>query len=144
MLDPASALGLAAALVQLTGFVKGILSDSHEIYRSTDGALVRNIELESVCRRFDELMLITETRSRATQADDQLARLSNDTRKITKELLERLGKLKLDAGDSKWKTVRRAIESVMQSKDVKDLEARLDKQREQIGTALLLSQRYTL
>jgi hypothetical protein len=150
MLDPASAIGLAASLVQITSFVKEILSDSHELYLSADGALVQNLELEAVCRRLDGLVLnldkkaarVANRGSQATEIDQQLATLSLETQKITKEFLGRLEKLKLNVGDNKWKTVRRAIESVVKSKDLELLANRLSKHRDQIDTALLLSQRY--
>jgi hypothetical protein len=56
MLDPASAVGLAASIIQLTKFVTGILNDSHELYKSIDGALIRNVELETVCTRLDKMV----------------------------------------------------------------------------------------
>ncbi|XTI82353.1 hypothetical protein V2W45_1337546 [Cenococcum geophilum] len=45
-MDPLSALGLASNIVQLVQFIGVVISDSHEVYSSADGALQRNYALE--------------------------------------------------------------------------------------------------
>ena len=56
MLDPASAIGLAASVVQIIGFTKNILNKSHELRTSAKGVLVQNAEIETAAASFGKLI----------------------------------------------------------------------------------------
>lgn len=190
MLDPASAIGLAASVVQLISFIKSVLDDSHELYKSASGALVRNSELEAACTRLHRLMKalnraqkgstgtarfldeanefddesdqelapddnqetsidvnskVTNENSATTSSygiDGQLKELSVSTTNLAKVLLQKLRRLKIHHGDGKWKSFRKAVTSVLESRELEALEDRLDRNRKQIDTALLISLRY--
>jgi len=55
MLDPVSALGVAAAVVQFVDYGTQIVSKGRKIYRSGDGTLAENVELEATSSRLRDL-----------------------------------------------------------------------------------------
>ena len=48
VLDPLTALGVASNAVQLIEFSSRIVSRGHQIYKSADGTLAKNLKLEAV------------------------------------------------------------------------------------------------
>ena len=54
-MDPLSALGLAASIVQFLTFSKGVLDGTVELYRSVDGATSVNARLEFITRDLHQL-----------------------------------------------------------------------------------------
>jgi hypothetical protein len=54
-MDPVTALGIAAAVAQFIQFGSSLASQASRIYRSSDGALLENIECESQSRRLKDL-----------------------------------------------------------------------------------------
>lgn len=56
-MDPVSALSIAAVVVQFVDFGAKTLSKSHELYRSSRGALNENIETEAATKRKHPLSL---------------------------------------------------------------------------------------
>jgi hypothetical protein len=55
MLDPLTALGVAGTIVQFVDFTVKLMSKSHELYKSTDGALVGNKDLEAIAANLNRL-----------------------------------------------------------------------------------------
>lgn len=55
MLDPLTALGVAGNIVQFVDFTVKLMSKSHELYKSTDGALVGNKDLEAIAANLNRL-----------------------------------------------------------------------------------------
>jgi hypothetical protein len=169
MLDPLTAVSLAASIVQLAHFVRQTFSDAHEIYKSVDGGLVRNAELELVSRRLRELANELQTRmpeeveelkkipdqkplptkqelaaidawNRRVAIDNQLLELVSEAQSISSELRSQLDKLKSRGGQ--WASIRKAILSAWTQADLKKCEDRLEKIRCEIDTNLLASGRY--
>jgi hypothetical protein len=54
-IDPLSALGLAANVVQFIEFAAKLISKGHRIHKAADGALVENLELEAIIHRIRRL-----------------------------------------------------------------------------------------
>src|SRR5579862_6016273 len=101
MLDPLAALPLADTVLQFVGFSSKIISNGHQIYRSADGALSENIELETVATDLAEL----NTRLRQSlrpagmmgcfnKTEQALEDLCNSCRDVSEELLTRLNGLR--------------------------------------------------
>jgi hypothetical protein len=148
MLDPASAIGLAASIVQLFNFVKDVLGDSHKIYKSANGTLVENMDLETICKRLEALSLEIQKNTpevparKLSEADSQLQTLTGEARTRAKELIQMLESLKNTSKGSAWESVRKALASAAKSKDLELLEDRLGRVRGQIDSVLLVTLRY--
>jgi hypothetical protein len=63
MIDPMSALSIAAGVVQFVDFGKNLLSASYEIYRSPSGETSEEVELSTIAK--DLTALITQIKDRA-------------------------------------------------------------------------------
>ncbi len=150
MLDPASAIGLASSVVQLVTFTKDVLSRSHELYESVNGATVEYGDIEKVTSSLDRLMKNIELNSIAksspnTQADEvelELKELCLGVKRSVDPLLDTLRVLKLKKYKSKtYESVRVAIKTMIKEPEIDKLEHRLDRYRKQLDTTLLVSLR---
>jgi hypothetical protein len=120
------------------------LNDTHELYKSSEGALIRHQELGLVCTRLKELMDGADRQIKqahgGSPADGQLIHLLDESHRIADSILVHLKSVQGKPGDGGWKTFRRVIAStVMRSLELKVLEERLENTRKQLDTALLIS-----
>lgn len=158
MLDPSSAIGLAASLVTLIGFTKDVLSKSQELHRSINGDLVQNTELRAVMERFGDCMLqfrnttlckrkyfenlgegFDSDTNGVDQFEVQLLKMAEDVGVIIDQLMQALQKLAVSSPESKWSCARQALTTVFKEPELREFEERIDRYRKQIDTTLLLS-----
>jgi hypothetical protein len=145
VLDPMTALSLAANVVQFVDFAGKIVSKGRRIYLSENGALPKNLELEVVTN--DLLRLAQSLRndglSTGTLNDEEksLQAMSDECSKIAEELLRRLEKLKIksDAKQRGWKSLRQALKSVWNKEELDELSERLLQFRDQLQFHILVS-----
>lgn len=139
-MDPTSAIGLAASIVQLTCFAGDLLSKTREIKDSADGALVENQELEAVTSSLQELSRDLSAGSRnLTKADKQLKALCDGCQSATDDLLDVVQKLRTSSSHKGWESFRQAVLTVWKEKQVRSLTERLERYRGQINLALLVT-----
>lgn len=106
-MDPASAIGLAASIIQLISFTSNLLSKTREIHNSADGTAVENLELEAITKSLQELSQeIAAGNRNLTKADKQLKELCDGCQKVTRELLELVQKLKGANSHARWRSFR--------------------------------------
>ena len=113
VLDPFSALGLAGNIIQFVDFGGKLLSHSAELYRSVDGALSFNKELEIITGDLRSLSanLAASSHSQSTAlsgADNFPTELASSCKVLADELLSKLAKLRVRGTYKKWKSVRQA------------------------------------
>ncbi|KAL1620845.1 hypothetical protein SLS54_005775, partial [Diplodia seriata] len=141
-MDPATVIGLAASIVQLTTFTGQLLSKSREIHSSADGALVENRELEAITTSLQDLSRDISAGSRySTKADKKLNQLCDGCQEVTNELLVLVQKLKGSNSHHGWGSFRQAALSVWKEKEVRALSDRVERYRRQIDTVLLVTLR---
>ncbi|KAH7055668.1 hypothetical protein B0J12DRAFT_717839 [Macrophomina phaseolina] len=110
-MDPASAIGLAAGIVQLTSFAGDLLSKAREIRNSADGALVENQELEAIATGLQQLSQGLSAGNRyLTRAEKQLTEMCNGCQDAAKDLL---GVRKKHTLTERLERYRRQIDSVL-------------------------------
>jgi len=84
-IDPLSALGLAANVVQFIEFTANLISKGHQIHRAADGSLVENLELEAIThhiRRLNDDILASVYLSKCKQ---NLNHRGNDRQSFPKD-----------------------------------------------------------
>jgi len=145
VLDPISALSLAANVVQFVDFSSKVVSKGCRIYISADGALPNNLELEVVTNDLSRLAkglkdseLNTVT---VSEEEKSLQTMSDECSKIAEELLRRLENLKVK-GNSKqrgWKSLRQALKSEWSKEELDGLSERLSIFRDQLQFHILVS-----
>jgi cytochrome c-type biogenesis protein CcmH/NrfF len=140
-MDPLSALGVAASVVQFVDFAGKIVFKARDIYKSSQGSLQENDQTETVTKRLQEMA--NQLNNAVHQSNAHLATggSSNEPRsfavrisdvckeciEVSKELLSKLGNLKVpkDSQHRRWKSFRQALKSVCSKHEVEALAKRL-------------------
>ena len=93
MLDPLTAIGLASAIVQFVDFGSKLIKGGSEIYKSVDGALAENSELEDITTKIHQLNgnilspVSMNSGQLPTLDEEALTELAESCRTIAGELL---------------------------------------------------------
>lgn len=146
LLDPLTALSVAGTVVQFVDYATRLVSKGQQIYRSVDGALLENLELQTVTEDLFKLSNRLNTSvhqgvsSKQLSLDEQaLESLAIACRDIAQELLEHLERLKVKGETRKLKSFYKALKSVWNKADLDDLVERLSRYREELEVHLLVS-----
>lgn len=151
-MESIAALGLASNIIQIVDFSTRIISRGRDLYNSTDGQAAEHVVLHDAVKRLSELLVSLEGPKKprdvrkVTTADRQLMQLKAETVKAARELQEALNKARIDkkGRNKRWQSVQQALLSVRSDKQISALVLRLDKIREQVDTAVLISIRYAI
>lgn len=147
MLDPFSALSLAATIVQFVDFSSKLISDTAELYRSSKGSLARNIELSTIVTDLGAISSGLEVRGRsiahACSNDERaIASLATQCKNLSSKLLDVLEDLSVKGSHKKWKSVSQALRSVWKESEIREIQKRLDSFRSQLTIRLVATLKY--
>lgn len=155
VLDPVSALGVAAGVAQFINFGTKVISGSLEItkYKITEstksgtGRFSATKDLESITKDLHDVSSIIEQSSCArnlnrdlTSNELELQSLCKDCREIASDLIAALEKLKAGKQD-RWGNFRQALKCIWGEEKIKKLSQRLDGFRQQLIIKILESLR---
>ena len=138
-MDPLTALGLSASIVQFVNFAVGLISETKEIHASAQGCSESSATIETVYAQLRELSVGLELSS---QGDPKLELLErppefvkhvfaiNDLARLCKEDCTRLvaivETLKMGSSvKSSWRSFRLALRTAWKANEISDLEQRL-------------------
>ena len=138
-MDPLTAFGLSASIVQFVGFASGLISKTKEIYASADSSTSQVSSLETV---YGQLRKLSSELQLSSQRDPKLLALEgnqdvvnhifaiNDLSQSCKEDCDRLLDItsKLKSGGTtkrRWQSFRLALKTVWKGNEIADLEQRL-------------------
>lgn len=142
-MEPLSAVGLAASILQFVEFTAKLINKGNEIRSSIEGTTAENRDLETAAR---SLVLLTRQISSRfpsqpkTPVDEVIHDLAASCEVIANELISALDKLK-SSDKRKWTGVVDALRTVMAKDNIDNLRDRVEKCRTGIQTALLVSLR---
>jgi len=144
-----AAIGLAGNIIQFVDFSIKLFRDGREIYRSAQGSKPEELELETVTEDFKSLSNQLHSSLQSTQPlkldDSKLQKLAAECEKLANELLGILGNLKInDQHNRKWESFKQALKRVLKEKEIRGLERRLDRLREDISSRLQYMLRYVV
>jgi hypothetical protein len=140
-METLAAIGLVGNIVQFVDFSEKLVSKSVQLYRSYDGALAENIDIETATNNL--LILNEKLKDNATIVGDaQLQRLCLSCQNAGNELLVTLNKVKVKDRQQVWESVRKALRSVWSKDKIKGLEQRLTKFKEELNFYIIASLRY--
>lgn len=147
VLDPLSAVSLAATIVQFVDFSSKIVSKGYHLYGSVDGALPENQHLNYVITDLKGLNTrLQESQNLAywTKDEKALQAIAVQCSVMADELLLRLNCLKVPEGTRyrRWKSFRQALKSVWNKEDLDKMAATLSDYRSQLEMHILVSLRY--
>ena len=151
MLDPLTALSLAGNVIQFIDFSSKLVSKGREIYRSTDGALRDNLEIEIVTADFTKVVQrlmkhsgseTVATVATAISTDDtelELRQICEMCRSVATEFLAKLQAVKVTGKHRGWKSFRQALKSVWTKEEIDDIAQRLALFRQQLEFHIMVS-----
>jgi hypothetical protein len=137
-MDPFSAFGLAAAVVQFIQFGADLISESREIYKSARGLTIEHEELEEACRNLSNLSASLATSSSEStfhavprsEKEEVLRRIAVECWKIAGDIVIALRKSDFDGSQqTKLRSFRQALRNVWGRRKLESLEKRLDKHK---------------
>lgn len=153
-MDPLSALGAAASIVQFVDVASRLISNGYEAYTSASGAVEENVQIETTTLELKSFIdgLVAQDRGRS----EQDAALRDDDTKATMDMAERcraladrllkvLNDLKVDGtGPTRsLNAIRQAVRAASKSKKIGNMEASLAKIQNLLQSHLLRSIRST-
>ncbi|KAH8663414.1 hypothetical protein BGZ60DRAFT_67197 [Tricladium varicosporioides] len=162
MLDPFTALGVAGNIVQFVDFSTKLISKSHKIYKSAEGALMENQDLEAIALNLNRLSekLRTDMSRHLLPPLRAGMKLPNYTPKnrdkielgainakcttVATDLLSILRMFKVQGKNSKWKSFKMALKTVWDDDQIQDALSKLEQCRKQLDTELLISLRLSM
>jgi hypothetical protein len=140
-MEALAAIGLAGNIVQFVDFSGRLISESIELYHSYDGALAENVDIETATKHL--VVLIKRLKDDAIIAGDgALQNLSHLCRNAAIDLLVALDKVKVKNRQQRWSSIRKALRSVWSKEEIRELEQRLVKFKEELNLHVVVQLRY--
>jgi hypothetical protein len=149
-MEALTAFSLAGNILEFSRFGMSLLSDALELYKSSQGALSANDQLELATA--DLGALIVKLRARhgppATvdaptmdkESEDAFQHILRDAEKTAAELVHRLEGLKVRGHKSKkWESIRKAIQSAWTKDEIASLTKKLAGFKDTVKTHILFS-----
>ncbi|KAL9029249.1 MAG: hypothetical protein Q9196_002487 [Gyalolechia fulgens] len=147
-MDPLAGISLAGAILQFVDFGLRVVSKGMQIYRSVDGTLTENVDLEAVT---NDLLVIqaklqcsrppTGAPSMPSKDAQAFESLRATAAKTAEKLVERLNMVKAQGRFRAWKSLRQALKSVWSKRDIEEMASRLQWFRSELQLRLLISLR---
>jgi N-terminal domain on NACHT_NTPase and P-loop NTPases len=134
-------IGLVGNIVQFVDYSGKLISKSTELYRSSEGALAENIDTETAT---NHLVLLNSKlqKAAATTGDSTIESLCKSCGTAADQLLAALDKVKVKGKQDKWKSIRKALQSVWSKKEIEELERRLARLKEELNLHVVVGLRY--
>ncbi|KAF2188619.1 hypothetical protein K469DRAFT_83938 [Zopfia rhizophila CBS 207.26] len=139
-MEAAAIFSLAVNVFQLIDFSQRLISKSTELYRSNQGALAENIDVETATKHL--LVINKKIEDAANAAGNHIPRLCISCTCVANDLLQALDDVKVKEGQKKWKSVRKALLYVRSKREIEGLEKRLSMLREELILHLMFQLRY--
>jgi hypothetical protein len=155
MLDPLTGLSLAGTVVQFVDFSTKLLTKSYELYKSKNGCLRVNEELEEVTLSLKMLALKLKRPLTLGDAKDEgaegLRKLCDACIAIADEMVEKLDWVKIHAKSGSLRSMKEALRAAFKDGSQKDpageldsLVKRLQMYENALRTRILVDLRYFL
>jgi hypothetical protein len=132
-MEPFTAIGLAASIINIVDFALRIVSKGNKIYHSCDGVHSDHGDLELVA---NDMLLLQNKLQVASSPFVQEAKLNDDDRalhelstaanEVAAQLLQKMNKAKVQGRFRRWKSLRQAVKSVWSKPEVDGMATRFD------------------
>ncbi|KAL6819886.1 hypothetical protein V8C40DRAFT_65726 [Trichoderma camerunense] len=142
-MDPANAVGIAAAVIQFADYGFRLIKDAHELYSSSSGQKSEHIQLSVVSQNLSDLADAIGGKLDESQgsAGEIILRLHGECKSTNDELQSILRKLRVKVGSNKIELaldgLRVAFRQVAAADDIEKLEDRLNRIREEMNVGLM-------
>jgi hypothetical protein len=140
VLESLAAAGLVGNIIQFIDFSSKILSKTQQVYQS--GLLAENIDIELVTNHLIKLSKELQTSANSSNSDPTLEKLCESCNDVANELLEALGELKVNGRNGIWRSVRKALKSVLSKEKIESIQMRLTGFRDELSLHIVVGIRY--
>jgi hypothetical protein len=150
MLDPLTALSLAASIVQFVDVGSRLVETGYSMYKSADGATDDHIHLEQITADLLSVAKTVEQRlpgfqqsgqGRLSRGDRDLQNLGQKCQKLGAQLLKKLDDLRVEENFKGlargWAALRKTFKRIWSEEDIKNLEGKLSDYRQQLYVRML-------
>jgi hypothetical protein len=131
-LEPFTALSLAGNILQFIDFSNKVLSKGRKLYKSTDGVLPVNKELDLVVADLETLMgklckpsHLASLKGCSTESENALETICEACGNVANEIHMHLKALRVEGTHRKWQSFRQAIKTSWTADDLQALLKRL-------------------
>jgi chromosome segregation ATPase len=132
-MDPITAVGFAASILQFIEFSWGVITGTYEVYKSTTGTTHENAHISTVVNDLERATdrLISDVEGK-TKNEKELCNLADKCHELSQDLSKILKKLQASEKSSKWLSLKVKVASMRKEKEIASIEDRLDRYRSQI------------
>ena len=132
-MDPITAVGFAASILQFIEFSWGVITGTYEVYKSTTGTTHENAHISTVVNDLERATdgLISDVEGK-TKNEKELCNLADKCHELSQDLSKILKKLQASEKNSKWLSLKVKVASMRKEKEIASIEDRLDRYRSQI------------
>ncbi|MDI1486729.1 MAG: hypothetical protein OHK93_005990 [Ramalina farinacea] len=139
-MDPVTAFGLVASVLQVTSVSLNVVSRCHEMWK--DGSLAQHQDTQDMTKRLSETIQHLKVSSRQTPSpsldqDRQLLEICNQCTDTADELLKELRKFKRRPDEAWHKTCKKVFNSMFKTGKLDTLGAKLDGYQKLLNTGTL-------
>jgi hypothetical protein len=145
-MEALTTFSLAGTILEFTRFGIDLLSNGRELYKSSQGALSANHQVELATADLRALLVKLRSRERSAETAEEkddgetFQHILYGAEKAAKELVERLERLKVkDTKSRKWESVRKAVQSVWTRDEIEALTQKLGRFKDALETHVLFS-----
>jgi hypothetical protein len=138
MLDPLTALSVAANVVQFIDFGLKATSKAREIHKSPNGALKENTRIETLTKDIAGATAKLEASAAATSGNESLDDLCQQCATAANDLLAALNSLSVEGDKTRLKSARKGLKAMWGKKRVEDMRTRLQCWRDEIQFHVLV------
>jgi hypothetical protein len=144
VLDPLSALRVAAAVVQFVQFATDLVSKSRILAKSPTGTLIEYAELSAASHRLtkldDDLEKSHNASNNRSLSEDEAALLevAHSCSNIASEFEKALDSLRVVPGGSRYKSFRQALKTIWHADGIARITRRLEIEQQQLVVHLLV------
>ena len=142
-MDPLTALGLGANVIQFIDFAWKLIGVGREAAESQNGATVEHTDLENVTRNLfslnERVANSVNESSFSSHAAYDLGKLVRGCSDVAEELLDALEKLRANDRHGKWKGLVAAFKTIWSKGQIDSLRERLNQYRATMQSALIVS-----
>ena len=126
VLDPGSAISLAAAVIQFVDFGTKLISKGTQIYKSENGVLADDEERSGISSRLSNLnkglsdsIINSQLDKKSSPAELALIEVTLACRVQADEFTSAIEKLKITGKHRKWNSFRQALKSIWSKEELK-------------------------
>ena len=149
VMDPVSALGVAATVVQFVDFTISLVSGTYKIYNSASYNRDENFDLKTITTSLNELnsdlrhsLTPVASTHKLSPRNEAIDTLCKECTKVAEKLLSALNGLSGQTKCKLWGSFQQALRTIWSQEEIQSLKKRLDTFRHQISMQILALLRY--